>query len=209
MSATDMRDYLGDILGDHPVIAELAAKMQPPKGMQAYKKAASTDEMVYQRGAGKGKKKQGGGGRSPTPARKQLELGGGLKMKAVHSHADSAPSQHGAAGAAEPEEFNAHNKKGKSKRSSYVNIYSNEGSKVSQLVPGRVRCGCIAAKHGLINNCISCGRVVCKQEGVGPCMHCGELVVTPDQQEALQRDSNKSAKLRAKIIKEASRRAEQ
>ena len=63
-------------------------------------------------------------------------------------------------------------------------------------------CGCCATKHALVNNCLGCGRIVCTQEGAGPCLFCGYLVVTPEQQEILERGSKKSEQLVGKILKE-------
>ncbi|XP_034736954.1 activating signal cointegrator 1 [Etheostoma cragini] len=87
------------------------------------------------------------------------------------------------------------------KKSKFVNLYAKEGQdKLSILFPGRHACECLAQKHKLINNCISCGRIVCEQEGSGPCLFCGSLVCTREEQEILQRDSNKSQKLRKKLL---------
>ncbi|KAF3832914.1 hypothetical protein F7725_026579 [Dissostichus mawsoni] len=86
------------------------------------------------------------------------------------------------------------------KKSKFVNLYAKEGQdKMSILFPGRHACECLAQKHNLINNCISCGRIVCDQEGSGPCLFCGSLVCTREEQEILQRDSNKSQKLRKSL----------
>ncbi|XP_070763674.1 activating signal cointegrator 1 [Enoplosus armatus] len=87
------------------------------------------------------------------------------------------------------------------KKSKFVNLYNKEGQdKLAVLLPGRHACECLAQKHKLINNCISCGRIVCEQEGSGPCLFCGSLVCTKEEQEILQRDSNKSQKLRKKLM---------
>ncbi|KAM6943557.1 activating signal cointegrator 1 [Xenentodon cancila] len=87
------------------------------------------------------------------------------------------------------------------KKSKFVNLYAKEGQdRLSVLLPGRYPCECLAQKHKLINNCISCGRIVCEQEGSGPCLFCGSLVCTTEEQEILQRDSNKSQKLRKKLM---------
>ncbi|XP_042342575.1 activating signal cointegrator 1 [Plectropomus leopardus] len=87
------------------------------------------------------------------------------------------------------------------KKNKFVNLYAKEGQdKLSILLPGRHPCECLAQKHKLINNCISCGRIVCEQEGSGPCLFCGSLVCTREEQEILQRDSNKSQKLRKKLM---------
>ncbi|XP_072236203.1 activating signal cointegrator 1 [Leuresthes tenuis] len=87
------------------------------------------------------------------------------------------------------------------KKTKFVNLYAQEGQdKLAVLLPGRHACECLAQKHKLINNCISCGRIVCEQEGSGPCLFCGNLVCTREEQEILQRDSNKSQKLRKKLM---------
>lgn len=87
------------------------------------------------------------------------------------------------------------------KKNKFVNLYAKEGQdKLAVLLPGRHGCECLAQKHKLINNCISCGRIVCEQEGSGPCLFCGSLVCTKEEQEILQRDSNKSQKLRKKLM---------
>lgn len=87
------------------------------------------------------------------------------------------------------------------KKHKYVNLYAKEGQdKLAVLLPGRHPCECLAQKHKLINNCISCGRIVCEQEGSGPCLFCGSLVCTSEEQEILQRDSNKSQKLRKRLM---------
>ncbi|KAI7813867.1 hypothetical protein IRJ41_003316 [Triplophysa rosa] len=93
------------------------------------------------------------------------------------------------------------------KKSKFVNLYAKEGrDKLAVLLPGRQPCDCLAQKHKLINNCLSCGRIVCEQEGSGPCLFCGSLVCTNEEQEILQRDSNKSQKLRKKLMGEGSER---
>lgn len=87
------------------------------------------------------------------------------------------------------------------KKTKFVNLYNKEGQdRLAVLLPGRHACECLAQKHRLINNCISCGRIVCEQEGSGPCLFCGSLVCTKEEQEILQRDSNKSQKLRKKLM---------
>ncbi|XP_060887257.1 activating signal cointegrator 1 [Labrus mixtus] len=93
------------------------------------------------------------------------------------------------------------------KKNKYVNLYNTEGQdRLAVLLPGRHACECLAQKHRLINNCISCGRIVCEQEGSGPCLFCGSLVCTKEEHEILQRDSNKSQKLRKKLMGEAGER---
>ncbi|KAJ3322082.1 hypothetical protein HDU76_013955 [Blyttiomyces sp. JEL0837] len=47
---------------------------------------------------------------------------------------------------------------------------------------GRLFCECLAAKHGLLTNCLMCGKIVCKLEGPGPCPECGSQVESAIQQ---------------------------
>ncbi|GAA6091904.1 activating signal cointegrator 1 [Tachysurus ichikawai] len=87
------------------------------------------------------------------------------------------------------------------KKNKFVNLYAKEGQdKLTILLPGRHSCDCLAQKHKLINNCLTCGRIVCEQEGSGPCFFCGSLVCTNEEQEILHRDSNRSQKLRKKLM---------
>ncbi|KAE8617389.1 hypothetical protein XENTR_v10009057 [Xenopus tropicalis] len=87
------------------------------------------------------------------------------------------------------------------KKQKFVNLYTKEGQdRLTVLIPGRYPCECLAQKHRLINNCMTCGRIVCEQEGSGPCMFCGSLVCTKEELDILQRDSNKSQKLRKKLL---------
>ncbi|CAI9558431.1 unnamed protein product [Staurois parvus] len=87
------------------------------------------------------------------------------------------------------------------KKQKYVNLYTKEGQdRLAVLIPGRYPCECLAQKHKLINNCMTCGRIVCEQEGSGPCLFCGSLVCTKEEQDILMRDSNKSQKLRKKLM---------
>ncbi|XP_074522685.1 activating signal cointegrator 1 [Halichoeres trimaculatus] len=93
------------------------------------------------------------------------------------------------------------------KKNKFVSLYNKEGQdRLAVVLPGRHACECLAQKHKLINNCISCGRIVCEQEGSGPCLFCGSLVCTREEQEILQRDSNKSQKLRKKLMGDAAER---
>ncbi|KAM4749552.1 activating signal cointegrator 1 [Rhinophrynus dorsalis] len=87
------------------------------------------------------------------------------------------------------------------KKQKFVSLYTKEGQdRLSVLIPGRYSCECLAQKHRLINNCMTCGRIVCEQEGSGPCLFCGSLVCTKEEMDILQRDSNKSQKLRKKLL---------
>ncbi|XP_007956975.1 activating signal cointegrator 1 [Orycteropus afer afer] len=87
------------------------------------------------------------------------------------------------------------------KKTKFVNLYTKEGQdKLAVLLPGRHPCDCLGQKHKLINNCLICGRIVCEQEGSGPCLFCGSLVCTREEQDILQRDSNKSQKLLKKLM---------
>ncbi|ORY45225.1 zf-C2HC5-domain-containing protein [Rhizoclosmatium globosum] len=46
----------------------------------------------------------------------------------------------------------------------------------------RPLCECLAAKHGLLTNCLTCGKIVCNLEGPGPCPSCGSIVESAIQQ---------------------------
>ncbi|KAM8973281.1 activating signal cointegrator 1 [Pelodytes ibericus] len=87
------------------------------------------------------------------------------------------------------------------KKQKYVSLYTTEGQdRLAVLIPGRYPCECLAQKHKLVSNCMTCGRIACEQEGSGPCLFCGNLVCTKEEQDILQRDSNKSQKLRKKLL---------
>ncbi|XP_006831604.1 PREDICTED: activating signal cointegrator 1 [Chrysochloris asiatica] len=87
------------------------------------------------------------------------------------------------------------------KKTKFVSLYTKEGQdRLAVLLPGRHPCDCLGQKHKLINNCLTCGRIVCEQEGSGPCLFCGSLVCTREEQDILQRDSNKSQKLLKKLM---------
>ncbi|KAM6201502.1 activating signal cointegrator 1 [Rhynchocyon petersi] len=87
------------------------------------------------------------------------------------------------------------------KKTKFVNLYTKEGQdRLAVLLPGRHPCDCLGQKHKLINNCLICGRIVCEQEGSGPCLFCGSLVCTHEEQDIIQRDSNKSQKLLKKLM---------
>ncbi|XP_004687741.2 PREDICTED: activating signal cointegrator 1 isoform X2 [Condylura cristata] len=87
------------------------------------------------------------------------------------------------------------------KKTKFVSLYTKEGQdRLAVLIPGRHPCDCLGQKHKLINNCLICGRIVCEQEGSGPCLFCGSLVCTREEQDILQRDSNKSQKLLKKLM---------
>ncbi|KAM4035637.1 activating signal cointegrator 1-like [Anomaloglossus baeobatrachus] len=87
------------------------------------------------------------------------------------------------------------------KKQKFVNLYTKEGQdRLAVLIPGRYPCECLAQKHKLINNCITCGRIVCEQEGSGPCLFCGNLVCTKEEADILVRESNKSQRLRKKLL---------
>ncbi|XP_072138383.1 activating signal cointegrator 1 [Mobula birostris] len=87
------------------------------------------------------------------------------------------------------------------KKTKYLSLYTKEGEdRLAVILPGRHPCECLGQTHKLINNCLGCGRIVCVQEGSGPCMFCGMLVCTKEEQEILVHDSNKSQKLRKKLM---------
>nr|XP_056721884.1 activating signal cointegrator 1 [Euleptes europaea] len=102
---------------------------------------------------------------------------------------------------AKAQEMNTSSNASSKKKAKYVNLYTKEGQdKLAVMLPGRHPCECLAQKHRLVNNCLTCGRIVCEQEGSGPCLFCGTLVCTKEEQDILQRDSNKSQKLLKKLL---------
>uniref|UniRef100_A0ACB8E5J1 Activating signal cointegrator 1 n=1 Tax=Sphaerodactylus townsendi TaxID=933632 RepID=A0ACB8E5J1_9SAUR len=102
---------------------------------------------------------------------------------------------------AKAQEMNSSGNTSSKKKAKYVNLYTKEGQdKLAVMLPGRHPCECLAQKHKLLNNCLTCGRIVCEQEGSGPCLFCGTLVCTKEEQDILQRDSNKSQKLLKKLL---------
>lgn len=83
----------------------------------------------------------------------------------------------------------------------YVENTNNSFNHENLLIPGRIKCTCLAQRHDLVNSCSSCGRIVCQQEGSGPCFTCNKLVCTPKEEEVLSRNSNKSTQLLSKLKK--------
>eukprot|EP00043_Microstomoeca_roanoka_P014564 m.144588 g.144588 ORF g.144588 m.144588 type:complete len:614 (-) comp16045_c2_seq1:107-1948(-) len=85
----------------------------------------------------------------------------------------------------------------------FVDFMDKKGDAiVADLVPGRQWCECLATKHSLVNNCLQCGRIVCEQEGMGPCMVCGALVVTPEKQKLLTRNTKAAQKFLDQIMQD-------
>ncbi|KFQ28750.1 Activating signal cointegrator 1, partial [Merops nubicus] len=118
----------------------------------------------------------------------------GAHVEAVKTPLDLAKAQENSRGATGASSSSK-------KKPKYVNLYTKEGQdKLAVLIPGRHPCECLGQKHKLINNCLVCGRIVCEQEGSGPCLFCGALVCTKEEQDVLQRDSNKSQKLLKKLM---------
>ncbi|KAJ3189775.1 hypothetical protein HDU85_000059 [Gaertneriomyces sp. JEL0708] len=63
---------------------------------------------------------------------------------------------------------------------------------------GRVVCECLAAKHGLVTNCLNCGKIVCRLEGPGPCPCCGTPVTSKQQQLVLLQEKAKTERSKPK-----------
>ncbi|KAJ3104448.1 hypothetical protein HDU97_009233 [Phlyctochytrium planicorne] len=61
---------------------------------------------------------------------------------------------------------------------------------------GRLYCECLAAKHGLLTNCLTCGKIVCNLEGPGPCPSCGTLVESALQQLDIIQAFNRSTRVK-------------
>eukprot|EP01135_Chromosphaera_perkinsii_P004049 Nk52_evm62s266 gene=Nk52_evmTU62s266 len=83
-----------------------------------------------------------------------------------------------------------------------TSFYSQKTHAPTGGASSRPECTCLASRHPLVNNCIECGRIVCEAEGYGPCLTCGQLVLTREQEEIVDRDSNKSRKFLDQLLKD-------
>nr|XP_047937343.1 activating signal cointegrator 1 isoform X2 [Anser cygnoides] len=195
----EIREYVVDLLQGTEgkksrFVEELLSRWRkssqlPSEPLPAYRKKDETSE-VPRAGdqAKKGKRK--GRNKQETPAYVEPSA----HVEEVKTPLDLAKAQENSTGVGSSN--NSCKKKAK-----YVNLYTKEGQdRLAVLIPGRHACECLGQKHKLINNCLVCGRIVCEQEGSGPCLFCGSLVCTKEEQDILQRDSNKSQKLLKKLM---------
>ncbi|KAM6195467.1 activating signal cointegrator 1 [Sarcoramphus papa] len=195
----EIREYVVDLIQGTDgkksrFVEELLARWRkssqlPSEPLPAYRKKDETSE-VPRAGdqAKKGKRK--GRNKQETPAYAEPSA----HAEEVKTPLDLAKAQENSSGVSSSS--NSAKKKPK-----YVSLYTKEGQdKLAVLIPGRHTCECLGQKHKLINNCLVCGRIVCEQEGSGPCFFCGALVCTKEEQDILQRDSNKSQKLLKKLM---------
>ncbi|XP_054024983.1 activating signal cointegrator 1 [Dryobates pubescens] len=192
----EIREYVLDLLqgaqGSKSLfVEELLARWRqasqlPPQPLPACchkEEAAGAPRAAEQ--ARKAKRK--GRNKQELPAQAQP----GPQAEDVKTPLDLAKAQEGGAGPAG----------GSKRKAKFVSLYSREGQdRLAVLLPGRHPCECLAQRHRLLNNCLRCGRIVCQQEGSGPCLTCGALVCTKEEQDILQRDSNKSQKLLKKLM---------
>nr|XP_014124833.2 activating signal cointegrator 1 [Zonotrichia albicollis] len=159
----------------------------PSEPFPAYRKKDEALEVLREQGK-KGKRK--GRNRQETPAQPEPSAHG----EEVKTPLDLAKAQESSSGVSS-------SSISCKKKPKYVSLYTREGQdRLAVLIPGRHACECLGQKHKLINNCLECGRIVCEQEGSGPCLFCGALVCTKEEQDILQRDSNKSQKLLKKLM---------
>ncbi|NXP11284.1 TRIP4 protein, partial [Thinocorus orbignyianus] len=193
----EIREYVIDLIqgtdGDKSrFVEELLSRWRkssqlPSEPLPGYRKKDETSEVP--RAGDQGKKgKRKGRNKQETPAYAEPST----HVEEVKTPLDLAKENSGGVSGSS----NSSKKKPK-----YVNLYTKEGQdKLAVLIPGRHACECLGQKHKLINNCLVCGRIVCEQEGSGPCLFCGSLVCTKEEQDILQRDSNKSQKLLKKLM---------
>ncbi|XP_042331074.1 activating signal cointegrator 1 isoform X2 [Sceloporus undulatus] len=191
----EIRDYVADLIQGtdgkkKQFVEELVAKLRKPcqpasEPLPLYRKRDDTSELPRPGDqAKKGRRK----GRNKLEAPVYVEAE--QPIEEVKTPLDLAKTH----------ELN-NNSSSSKKKAKYVNLYTKEGQdKLAVMLPGRHPCECLAQKHKLINNCLTCGRIVCEQEGSGPCLFCGTLVCTKEEQDVLQRDSNKSQKLLKKLL---------
>ncbi|MGH0125364.1 UNVERIFIED_CONTAM: hypothetical protein FKN15_028745, partial [Acipenser sinensis] len=200
-SAEEIEEYIGDLIQGtdgkkRQFIDELLERWQrsrqrAPESVQLYRRNEEIDTEVSETMMGcdalkKSKRK----GRNKQETMIYTEQAPGPEE--VKTPIDLAKAQESSPSSSSSSSF---------KKKKFVSLYAKEGQdKLAILLPGRHPCECLAQKHKLINNCLTCGRIVCEQEGSGPCLFCGSLVCTKEEQEILQRDSNKSQKLRKKLM---------
>ncbi|KGL73888.1 Activating signal cointegrator 1, partial [Tinamus guttatus] len=196
-SEEEIREYIADLLQGSDgekcrFVEELLARwrraiQQPPAPGPACRRKDEPSE-VPRAGDLSKKSKRKGRNKQETPAYVEPNV----PVEEVKTPLDLAKES----GSGASSSTNSSKKKAK-----YVNLYTKEGQdKLAVLIPGRHTCECLGQKHKLINNCLVCGRIVCEQEGSGPCLFCGALVCTKEEQDILQRDSNKSQKLLKKLM---------
>ncbi|XP_052528385.1 activating signal cointegrator 1 isoform X1 [Tympanuchus pallidicinctus] len=193
----EIREYVVDLLQGTEgkkgrFVEELLSRWQqssqsPAEPLPAYRKKDETSEAPRAGDqAKKGKRK--GRNKQETPAFVEPST----HVEEVKTPLDLAKAQ---------ENSTASSSNSCKRKTKYVSLYTKEGQdKLAVLIPGRHACECLGQKHRLINNCLVCGRIVCEQEGSGPCLFCGSLVCTKEEQDILQRDSNKSQKLLKKLM---------
>ncbi|NXW55965.1 TRIP4 protein, partial [Eurystomus gularis] len=189
----EIREYVVDLLQGTggkkgPFVEELLARWRkrsqlPAEPWAAFRKKAEASEPLRAGDqARKGKRK--GRNKQETPAHAEPSA----PTEDVKTPLDLAKENIGGGSSSK-------------KKPKYVSLYTKEGQdKLAVLIPGRHACECLGQKHKLVNNCLVCGRIVCEQEGSGPCLFCGALVCTKEEQDILQRDSNKSQKLLKKLL---------
>ncbi|GAB0193899.1 activating signal cointegrator 1 [Grus americana] len=195
----EIREYVIDLIQGTDgkksrFVEELLARWRkssqvPSEPLPAYQKKDETSEAPRAGDqAKKGKRK--GRNKQETPAYAEPSA----LVEEVKTPLDLAKAQENSSGV-------SNSSNSSKKKPKYVSLYTKEGQdKLAVLIPGRHACECLGQKHKLINNCLVCGRIVCEQEGSGPCLFCGVLVCTKEEQDILQRDSNKSQKLLKKLM---------
>ncbi|XP_064313010.1 activating signal cointegrator 1 [Phalacrocorax carbo] len=195
----EIREYVVDLVQGTDgkknwFVEELLARWRqssqlPAEPLPAYRKKDETLE-VPRAGDQVKKGKRKGRNKQETPLYAELTA----HVEEVKTPLDLAMAQENSSGVSS-------SSNSAKKKTKYVSLYTKEGQdKLAVLIPGRHTCECLGQKHKLINNCLVCGRIVCEQEGSGPCLFCGTLVCTKEEQDILQRDSNKSQKLLKKLM---------
>ncbi|KAM9515323.1 activating signal cointegrator 1 [Guaruba guarouba] len=195
----EIREYIVDLIQGtdgkkSQFVEELLAQWRkcsqlPLEPVPAYRKRDETSE-VPRAGDQVKKGKRKGRNKQEAPAHTEPST----YVEEVKTPLDLAKAQESSSGAGSASSSSK-------KKPKYVSLYTKEGQdKLAVLLPGRYACECLGQKHKLINNCLDCGRIVCEQEGSGPCLFCGALVCTKEEQDILQRDSNKSQKLLKKLM---------
>ncbi|KAJ3222731.1 hypothetical protein HDU81_009627 [Chytriomyces hyalinus] len=180
-------EYLQGLLGEDSdalnfiaAFVERTSKPAPPK-QKSYANAAPTPKPAAQEATGTFK--------DPTRVyRKKDNSESYLVSSKLNSGTATPPQSH----AIPPSSANTSPKqdapkKATKQKKNYIVVTVDSltaGDRVGNLVGlnGRPICQCLAAKHGLLTNCLTCGKVICLLEGPGPCPSCGSLVESAIQQ---------------------------
>ncbi|KAI8828424.1 hypothetical protein BJ741DRAFT_626458 [Chytriomyces cf. hyalinus JEL632] len=180
-------EYLQGLLGEDSdalnfisAFAERTSKPAPPK-QKSYANPAPTPKPAAKETTGTFK--------DPTRVYRKKDNNESYLVSAKLNSGTATPPQSHATQPSSANTSPKHDvpKKAAKQKKTYVVVTVDSltaGDRVGNLVGlnGRPICQCLAAKHGLLTNCLTCGKVICSLEGPGPCPSCGSLVESAIQQ---------------------------